>query len=184
MELGILFPGCKSPGVITVSEDNEALGSIENVDGYYVAKLVRVLEHEQDAVWSMLTEPSRIMEWLAPGEIELRKGGSAKLNFVDSGIVIDSIVSEFAPPHLLEYSWSGPGEPVRPLRWETEANENGTRLTLTLRSPEDEDIARSCAGWEAHLMMLMAAIEGVPIKFPFDRFMSTREAYKQILQDL
>lgn len=184
MELGILFPGCKSPGVITVSEDNEALGSIENVDGYYVAKLVRVLEHEQDTVWSMLTEPSRIMEWLAPGEIELRKGGSAKLNFVDSGIVIDSIVSEFAPPHLLEYSWSGPGEPVRPLRWETEANENGTRLTLTLRSPEDEDIARSCAGWEAHLMMLMAAIEGVPIKFPFDRFMSTREAYKQILQDL
>ena len=184
MELGILFPGCKSPGVITVSEDNEALGSIENVDGYYVAKLVRVLEHEQDTVWSMLTEPSRIMEWLAPGEIELRKGGSAKLNFVDSGIVIDSIVSEFAPPHLLEYSWSGPGEPARPLRWETEANENGTRLTLTLRSPEDEDIARSCAGWEAHLMMLMAAIEGVPIKFPFDRFMSTREAYKQILQDL
>jgi uncharacterized protein YndB with AHSA1/START domain len=170
--------------VITVSEDNEALGSIENVDGYYVAKLERVLEHDQDAVWAMLTEPSRIVEWLAPGEIELRKGGSAKLNFVDSGIVIDSIVSEFDPPHLLEYSWSGPGEPVRPLRWETEAIETGTRLTLTLRSPEDEDMARSCAGWEAHLMMLMAAIEGVPIKFPFDHFMSTREAYKQILEDM
>ena len=167
-----------------MAEDNEALGSIEHADGHYVAKLERVLEHDQNAVWLMLTDPSRIVEWLAPGAIELRKGGSAKLNFVDSGIVIDSIVNEFDPPHLLEYSWSGSGEPVRPLRWETETVENGTRLTLTLRSPEEEDMARSCAGWEAHLMMLMAAIEGVPIKFPFDRFMSTREAYKQILENL
>jgi hypothetical protein len=27
-------------------------------------------------------------------------------------------------------------------------------------------------------MMLLAAIEGVPIKFPFERFQTTREAYK------
>ena len=167
-----------------MTEFNQALGSIEHADGFYVARLERLLEHDQNAVWLMLSDPSRIVEWLAPGEIELRKGGSAKLNFVDSGIVIDSIVSEFDPPRLLEYSWSGPGDPVRPLRWETEAVENGTLLTLTLKSPEDEDMARSCAGWEAHLMMLMAAIEGVPIKFPFDLFLSTREAYKQLLENL
>jgi uncharacterized protein YndB with AHSA1/START domain len=129
----------------------------------------------------MLTDPARIVEWLAPGEIELRKGGSAKLDFADSGIVIDSIVSDYEAPRLLEYSWSAPGEPLRPLRWETETVENGTRLTLSLRTPEDGDIARTCAGWEAHLMMLMAAIEGVPIKFPFDRFMSSREKYGQML---
>ena len=168
--------------VITMTDVNETPGSIQYVDGYYVVKLERVLEQEQNAVWSMLTDPSRLVDWLAPGEIELRKGGSAKLNFVDSGIVIDSIVSEFDPPRLLEYSWSGPGEPIRPLRWETEAIENGTRLTLTLQSPGTEDIARSCAGWEAHLMMLMAAIEGIPIKFPFDLFVSTREMYRQILE--
>lgn len=165
-----------------MSDVNEELGSIQLVDGYYVAKLERELDHDQSAVWSILTEPSRIAEWLAPGTIELRAGGAAQLNFVDSGIVIDSIVSAFDPPHLLEYSWSGPGEPLRPLRWETAAIEHGTRLTLTLKTPKDEDIARSCAGWEAHLMMLMAAIEGVPIKFPFDRFISTREAYKRILK--
>jgi uncharacterized protein YndB with AHSA1/START domain len=121
------------------------------------------------------------MEWLAPGEIELRKGGAAKLNFTDSGTVIDSTVSEFEPPSLLEYSWSSPGEPTRPVRWETAPVTGGTRLTLTLQIPEDEDIARSCAGWEAHLMMLLAAIEGVPIKFPFERFQATREAYKSII---
>ena len=166
-----------------MTDDNEALGTIELVDDHYEARLQRILDHDQDAVWAMLTDPARIVEWLAPGVIELRKGGSAKLDFADSGIVIDSTVSEYEAPQLLEYSWSGPGEPLRPLRWETEKLNDGTRLTLSLRSPQDEDIARTCAGWEAHLMMLMAAIEGVPIKFPFDRFMATREAYKQMLTD-
>jgi uncharacterized protein YndB with AHSA1/START domain len=161
--------------------DNEALGTINRGEGTFEAKLERFLEHDENTVWAMLTDPDRMIDWLAPGEIELRKGGAAKLNFTDSGIVIDSTVSEFNPPHLLEYSWSGPGEPLRPIRWETESSGTGTKLSLTLTCPDSEDIARSCAGWEAHLMMLLAAIEGVPIKFPFERFQSTRESYNSLL---
>lgn len=164
-----------------MTDINDELGTIVRQGGQYIAKLERVIEHSQDKVWTMLTDPSRIVEWLAPGEIELRKGGSARLNFTDSGIVIDSIVTEFDPPNLLEYSWSSPGEPNRPIRWETSAEGNSTKLTLTLIAPEGEDIARSCAGWEAHLMMLLAAIEDVSIKFPFERFQSTREAYKDLI---
>lgn len=161
-----------------MTESNEELGTITRVQGYFEARLERQLEHDQEAVWTMLTDPSRFVDWLAPGEIELREGGSAKLNFTDSGTVIDSTVSACDPPRLIEYSWSGPGEPERPVRWETSPAGDGTRLRLTLRIPEDEDVARACAGWEAHLMMLLAAIEGVPIKFPFERFQATREAYK------
>lgn len=157
------------------------LGSIRKVGDQYEAKLERLIDHDQQAVWSMLTDPARIVEWLAPGEIELKKGGAAKLNFVDSGIVIDSKVSEFEATKLLEYSWSGPGEPERPVRWELAPEGDSTRLTLMLRVPADEDVARSCAGWEAHLMMLLAAIEGVPIKFPFERFQQTRAEYNEML---
>ncbi|MCP4209623.1 MAG: SRPBCC family protein [Shimia sp.] len=164
-----------------MTQDNEKLGTINRVNGCYEAQLERFLAHDQSVVWAMLIEPERMVEWLAPGEIELREGGVAKLNFIDSGIVIDSTVSEFEPPSLVEYSWGSPGEPTRPVRWETAAVAGGTRLTLTLQIPEDEDIARACAGWEAHLMMLLAAIEGVPIKFPFDRFQATREAYKSMI---
>ena len=160
-----------------MTDRNESLGTIEHLDGCFEARLDRFLEHDQAAVWAMLTEPDKFVEWLAPGAIELRTGGAAKLNFTDSGTVIDSVVSACEPPRLLEYSWSGPGEPERPVRWEAIAADGGTQLTLTLRVPDDEDIARACAGWEAHLMMLLAAIEGVPIKFPFERFQATREAY-------
>lgn len=164
-----------------MTDDNEALGSIEHRDGTYHARLERLLDHPPGAVWDMLTDPNRMVDWLAPGEIELKQGGTAKLNFVDSGIVIDSTVTAFEPEKLLEYSWSGPGEPERPVRYTLQAEGSGTRLILELTTPEDEDIARSCAGWEAHLMMLLAAIEGVPIKFPFERFQSTREIYNQQL---
>ena len=67
--------------------------------------------------------------------------------------------------------------------YEIEPVGNDTRLVLTLIVPDDEDIARSCAGWEAHLMMLLAAIEGVPIKFPFERFQATRGEYNKQLAD-
>jgi uncharacterized protein YndB with AHSA1/START domain len=154
------------------------LGTIRRAGGTVEAQLERRFAHDQSTLWKALTDPSRFVEWLAPGEIALAKGGAAKLSFVDSGTVIDSTVSEIDPPRLLEYSWSGPGEPLRPVRWEIVPEDGGARLILTLRVPEGEDAARACAGWEAHLEMLAAALEGVPVKFPFDRFKETREAYK------
>jgi uncharacterized protein YndB with AHSA1/START domain len=157
--------------------DNE-LGDIEIIGEEAVARLVRTFDHPPQMVWGALTHSQRLVEWLAPGTIAQALGGAVKLDFVDSGIVIDSRVSAFVPGRLIEYSWSGPNEPLRPVRWEIEAAGCGTRLTLTLTLPASEDVARSCAGWEAHLEMLAAALEGVPIKFPFERFKASREAYK------
>ena len=157
------------------------LGVLTKGESFIQARLTRDFDHSQAVVWAALTDPAKIVEWLAPGQIEPAVGGAARLDFVDSGIVIDSRVSAYEAPRLLEYSWSSPGEPLRPLRWDVEPNGQGATLTLTLQSPDGEDVARSCAGWEAHLEMLAAALEGVPIKFPFERFKATREAYKGLL---
>jgi uncharacterized protein YndB with AHSA1/START domain len=167
-----------------MSDTNEELGTLSRANDRLQGRLERFIEHDQLMVWKALTAPEKIVEWLAPGTIELKSGGAAKLNFVDSGTVIDSTVTALDAPRLLEYSWSGPGEPLRPVRWETQAADGGTRLTLTVSMPGNEDIARACAGWEAHLMMLMSALEGVPMKFPFERFKTTREAYKEKLASL
>ena len=154
------------------------LGSIARVGNRFEARIERTLEHDQEAVWRMLTDPSLLPQWLAPGELALNKGGPAKLNFPESGTNVDSVVTEVQSPRLIEYSWSSPGEPDRPLRWETAPTQGGTRLSLTLTIPDNEDIARTCAGWEAHFEMFAAAMEGVPIKFPFERFKAAREAYR------
>lgn len=159
-----------------------SLGQISRQDETIQVVMTRTFDHAVATVWTLLTDPSRLAQWLAPGGIELHEGGRARLDFVDSGTIIDSEVSAFKPGALLEYSWSEPGEPLRPVRWELQADgPAATRLTLTLTTPAAEDAGRAAAGWEAHLDMLAAALEDVPIKFPFERFKAAREAYRALL---
>jgi uncharacterized protein YndB with AHSA1/START domain len=146
------------------------------------ARFSLLIDEHVDRVWSALTAPEWLPQWLAPGSIELRLGGAAKLDFGDSGIVIDSTVTALTPGAVLEYSWSRPGEPVRPVHWSLEPMGPMTRLTLTLTVPASENVARSCAGWAAHLDMLVAALAGIPIKFPFDVFQAARTIYAEKLE--
>lgn len=153
-------------------------GKISRRHDYFEIRLCRFFEHEQIIIWQMLTEPDKLPQWLAPGKLSLVKGGSATLNFSESGTDVRSIITDVDPPSMIEYSWSSHGEPARPLRWEVDAKAGHARLSLRLRIPDTEDIARAAAGWEAHLDMLAAALEGVPIKFPLQRFKIVREAYR------
>jgi len=156
-------------------------GTIRRYGEGFEGRIERRLDHGPDAVWRMLTEPDQFVQWLAPGTIELREGGRVHIDFGDSGVVIDSPLLAFDPPRLLAYSWSSGDEPNRPLRWEVEPAEGGSLLTLTIRIPADEDIAKACAGFDAHLDMLAAALEGVPIKFPFQRYVDARKAYQEMV---
>jgi uncharacterized protein YndB with AHSA1/START domain len=152
-------------------------------DGGYEGRLERRLDHDRHAVWRMLTEPQALVQWLAPGSIELRIGGRVHIDFADSGRIIDSTVLGLDAPRLLEYSWSTGDEPQRPLRWELSEDKTGTRLVLTVRLPRGDDAAKACAGFEAHIEMLAAALEGVPIRFPLDYYLESRRAYQELLRE-
>jgi uncharacterized protein YndB with AHSA1/START domain len=154
------------------------LAAFERVEDRVTARFQLTLASSTDDVWAALTDPARFLDWLAPGEIDPRPGGAVKLNFPDSGIVIDSTISAFEPKRVLEYSWSAPGEPLRPLLFQLEPHGAATGLTLTLTVPATEDAARTAAGWAAHLQMLTAALAGAPIQFPFAVFKAAREAYR------
>jgi uncharacterized protein YndB with AHSA1/START domain len=163
-----------------MADGDGELGAIRRVGNTFEAAITRAFDHDQPTLWAMLTDPAKLPLWLAPGVLAQRTGGEAKPNFPESGINVDSLVTAIEPPRLIEYSWSSPGQPLRPLRWEILPAAGGAQLKLTLRIPEGEDIARTCAGWDAHLDMLASALEGVPIKFPFERFKAAREAYKAL----
>lgn len=161
-----------------MAEDNPQLGIVRRLGDGFEGRLGRVLGHGREPVWQMLTDASSLPQWLAPGTIEPRVGGEVKIDFADSGTLIDSRVLAFEPLKVLSYSWSHAGEPERPLRWELETVGSDTKLVLTVGIPAGEDAAKACAGFEGHLEMLAAALEGVPIKFPFDLFLAARAAYR------
>jgi uncharacterized protein YndB with AHSA1/START domain len=161
-----------------MADESEAPGKLSREHGYCVARLSRSFGHAPAVLWRALTDPAWLPLWLAPGEISLGRNGRARLDFADSGVAIDSPVTALTPGRVLEYSWSSPGQPARPLRWEIEPDGDGARLFLIVKIPHGEDAARAFAGFEAHLDMLEAALEGVPVKFPFLDFKAAREAYQ------
>ena len=76
------------------------------------------------------------------------------------------------------------GDPARPIRFELSEIDGGCHVKLTASIPDDEVVARSCAGWESHLTMMEAAAAEVPIKFPFDRFKACRADYERQVEQL
>lgn len=144
--------------------------------------LTRFVETDRDTVWTMLTDADRLKDWLAPGTVDARPGGRVQLDFSASGTTIDSEVYLCEPPELLEFSWSHGDEPQRPVRWVLYPEGKGTRVDLSVTIPADEDVAKTAAGWDTHLEMLLAALAGVPISFPVARFKETRQAVSEDLE--
>jgi uncharacterized protein YndB with AHSA1/START domain len=165
--------------------DGEHLTARFISDGARVSAALRLtLDADVEAVWAALTVPDQLAQWLAPGEIELRPGGAACLAFGASGVVIDSAVTAVEPERLLEYSWSGPGEALRPIRWELQPLGARTLLNLTVTLPAHEDVARSTAGWAAHLEMLAGHLAGASVQFPLPTFRAARADYAEQLAAL
>lgn len=147
------------------------------------ARLERELAHAPETVWHMLTDSICLADWLAPGTLEARRGGRVKLDFGNSGMPIDCLITECHPYRRLAYSWSSGDAPVRPLVWELTPGDGVTHLSLTLVLPRDELVPIACAGWDAHLEMLMAALEGIRIHFPATRFREARARFESLLEE-
>lgn len=163
-------------------EEANHWGQIRRKGDRVVAQLCRDITHDIEQVWTMLTDSVRLPQWLAAGYVEQRRGGVVKLDFGLSGSPIDCQVHAIKPPELLAYSWSAGQDPERPIRWDLQQTGSDTRLTLTLDLPDDGNVALSCAGWDAHLEMLMAALEGISIHFPKDRFREARAEFDVMLK--
>ena len=165
-----------------MTEETHPLGTLTRHGDAYEGRIVRAFGHPPDRVWAMLTDQASLPQWLSRGSVEPRLGGKVSIDFVDSGIVIDSVVTAFEAGALLEYSWSSGDEPKRPLRWSLSSTGEGTRLELSVTVPAGEDPAKACAGFDAHLEMLAAALEGIPIKFPFMLYKTARQGYSDLLR--
>ncbi len=162
-----------------MSGEQEVIGgelSAEN--GRIVVKLERNIGHSPAKVWEMLTGSEELALWLAPGKLDARIGGRVQLDFGNSGTPIDCRVTRCEPHRILAYSWSSGDAPERPLVWELEPTDEGTRLVLTLSLPDNELVPIACAGWDSHLEMLMAALEGINIHFPVERFRVARSWFE------
>src|SRR5215213_9511759 len=56
-------------------------GTVQEIDGKYVLRFERRLNHPVQKVWAAHTEPDRLAEWLAEADLDLVEGGSVELRW-------------------------------------------------------------------------------------------------------
>lgn len=123
--------------------------------------LVRELRHPPEIVWQALTDPAHLHEW-APfdtdGSLDT-VGTTVKLTTVGAPTphVSETKVTRADAPKVLEYNWAG-----NDIRWELEAFDGGTRLTLWTNI-DRRFIAMGAAGWHICLDVLERLLSGRPI---------------------
>jgi activator of Hsp90 ATPase-like protein len=116
--------------------------------------LVRELRHSPEKVWQALTEPAHLSEW-APFAVDGSLGtvGTVKLTWVGTPTPLETRVTRADAPKVLEYSDT---------RWELEAFNDGTRLTLW-HNIDRRFISWGAAGWHISFDVLDHLLSGTPI---------------------
>ena len=113
--------------------------------------LVRELRHPLEKVWQALTDPAHLREW-APFDVDrsLATVGTAKLTWVGAPHPQEIRVTRADAPLRLEYDDT---------RWELEAVDEGTRLTLW-HNIDRRFIAWGAAGWHISFDVLERRLAG------------------------
>jgi uncharacterized protein YndB with AHSA1/START domain len=117
--------------------------------------LVRQLRHSPEKVWQALTDPTHLREW-APFDVDnslAAAGTTVKLTWMGAPMALDTKITRAEAPRFLEYG---------DIRWELEANDGGTRLTLKA-SIDRRFISMGTAGWHVSLDVLDLFLGGTPI---------------------
>jgi uncharacterized protein YndB with AHSA1/START domain len=121
-------------------EPGPASGAQVKKDGEkWTLILTRELHHPPEKVWQALTDPVHLREW-APFDADGNLGtvgATVKLTWVGTHQVTETTVTQADAPRVLLYGDT---------RWELEAVDGGTRLTLWHRI-DPRFISWGAAGW-------------------------------------
>ena len=123
--------------------------------------LARELRHSPETIWQALTDPEHLREW-APFEADGSlgtAGATVKLTTVAAPTphITETKVTRADAPRVLEYTWDG-----KEMRWELEALDGGTRLTLW-HNIDRRFISMGAAGWHICFDVLDHLLGGNPI---------------------
>ena len=156
-------------------------GTVQQVAGGSVVRFERHMPCTADEVWAALTEPKKLVEWLAAAEIELTAGGRIQLSFANTGDVMNGKVMQVQPSSVLAYTWNSEDANESVVRWELTPEADGCLLVLTHTIRVPERLSYMLAGWHVHLDLLAETLAGEVKGWPWSHWESMREKYAKQL---
>jgi uncharacterized protein YndB with AHSA1/START domain len=120
-----------------------------------------LLEAEPEVVWSALTDPEELSEWLAADvEVDARPGG--ELTVTDGEGERTGFVEEADEPRRLSFWWSREGEDATRVELDLEEEAGGTLVRVTESRPLQDmelqvaELARRAGGGTGPQMLALA----------------------------
>jgi uncharacterized protein YndB with AHSA1/START domain len=174
-------------------------GTIEKIDGRYVLRFERRLDHPVERVWSALTRPEQLSQWFSGEtqiELDLVEGGRYEMKTTGPPELVEAIVREAGrdaletrdtvltvdAPHVFEHTFGG--DPGSIARWELERDGDGCRLLLTHTEPSGFDAAdapRDLGGWHVLLDLMERSLAGAPGEWTARHWEGHRDRYAAAL---
>lgn len=154
----------------------------------------RVLPGSVERVWAYLTEDELRGKWMASGNMELAVGAPFELTWRNDELTsppgrrpenfgkehsMRSEITEVDQLRRLSFTWGGTGD----VTFELEPlGDNKVLLTVTHRRIVDRPMRLNiCAGWHAHLDILVARLSGDEPEAFWDRWSSLKQEYERRL---
>lgn len=134
----------------------ESWGTFEEQEDAATLRFERVYPRPIETVWSAMTQPERLADWLGVSELEPRVGGAVRL-FTDGepAAQVHGRVLAWEPPRVLAFTWAAHDEPETVVRAElSEAGEGATRLVFTHAGVPRKWLALTLPGWHQLLERL------------------------------
>lgn len=161
-------PGARIVGTLRRTEDGK--GAVRMEDLY---------DTDIDDLWSALTDPRRLAQWVAEVEGELRPGGRIHARFTSGWAGSGRIDLCHAPRRLaVTMSPGGPDETV--IEATLAAQQGKTRLVIEERGISLDELASHGAGWQAHVEDLAAHLRGGEVGDWHARWTAITPAYQDL----
>jgi uncharacterized protein YndB with AHSA1/START domain len=142
-------------------KSTDALGAFERRGDHIDVRFERHYPRPVETVWSALTEPARLADWMGVCHVEPWAGGRLEL-MVDGPHPMSGRIATWAPPQVLEFTWSNTHAPDSVVRYELAAEGSGTRLIFTHKGMPYANSALMLPGWHDFLGRLGSMLVGMP----------------------
>src|SRR4051812_16221319 len=138
------------------------LGNLRSADGKGVVRIEDRFDTDLDDLWSALTDPSRLSNWIGEVEGDLRPGGEFRFSFFATGSEGNGRVEACDPSRRLLVTMAL-GEPDEDLIEATLATDGDqTILVWEERGMPLDQVAAYGAGIQIHVEDLAAYLAGKP----------------------
>jgi uncharacterized protein YndB with AHSA1/START domain len=147
---------------MTMDALGENFGTVSEVpDGTVTLRYERHFPRPIETVWSAITQPERIADWLGAGELEPRVGGRFAARVGPGGrVAITGRVLTWEPPSALVCTWTWPGGVETVIRYDlTATNTGATRLVFTQTGLPSDQMASVLPGWHLYLERLGQVVD-------------------------